>query len=194
MIPGSTNRITITIVPQKGNYAWFTMIHEIGHALGLKHPFEKLGSFGTMPADHNSIEYSVMTYLSYVGAHNTGSYTCGSWDYPQSFMMYDIAALQIEYGANYGTNSGNTTYTWDANSGQEFINGVGQGAPGANKIFLTVWDGGGTDTYDFSNYTTNLSINLSPGAWTTTSSAQLANLGNGHFAAGNIANALLYQR
>ena len=57
---------------------------------------------------------------------------------------------------------------------------------------MTLWDGGGNDTYDFSNYTTNLSVNLQPGGWTTVSSAQLANLGNGHTAIGNIANAYLY--
>jgi Ca2+-binding RTX toxin-like protein len=74
-----------------------------------------------------------------------------------------------------------------------FVNGVGQGTPGGNRIFLTVWDGGGQDTYDFSNYTTDLTINLQPGEWSTTSSAQLAYLGDGHYARGNIANALLYE-
>jgi serralysin len=75
-----------------------------------------------------------------------------------------------------------------------FINGVGQGAPGANRIFLTVWDGGGVDTYDFSNYTTNLDIDLRPGEWTTTSSAQLARLhwDGSEVAVGNIANALTF--
>ena len=53
-------------------------------------------------------------------------------------------------------------------------------------------DGGGTDTYDFSNYTTGVSVSLQPGGWTTTSTAQLANLGAGHTAIGNIANAYLY--
>ena len=46
---------------------------------------------------------------------------------------------------------------------------------------MTLWDGGGNDTYDFSNYTTNLSVNLQPGAWTTVSATQLANLGGGHY-------------
>ena len=69
----------------------------------------------------------------------------------------------------------------------------GKRLPAANRIFMTVWDGGGNDTYDFSNYTTNLSVNLQPGGWTTASTAQLAYLGNGHYAIGNIANALLYQ-
>jgi serralysin len=34
---------------------------------------------------------------------------------------------------------------------------------------------------------------VNPGAWTTVSATQLANLGNGHVAAGNIADALLFQ-
>ena len=107
-------------------------------------------------------------------------------------MEYDIAALQYMYGANYNTNNGNTIYSWNPNTGQELINGVAQTAPGGNTIFMSIWDGGGTDTYDFSKYTTNLSINLQPGSWTTASTAQLANLGSGHYAIGNIFNALEY--
>jgi serralysin len=61
---------------------------------------------------------------------------------------------------------------------------------------MTLWDGNGVDTYDFSAYTTNLSVDLRPGAWTKTSSAQLAHLdyygADTHLAAGNIANALQF--
>ena len=106
-------------------------------------------------------------------------------------MVYDIAALQYMYGANYSTNSGDTVYKWNPTTGQETINGVAQTAPGGNTVFMTIWDGGGNDTYDFSNYTTNLSVNLQPGSWTTVSATQLANLGAGHTAIGNIANAYL---
>jgi len=28
---------------------------------------------------------------------------------------------------------------------------------------MTIWDGGGNDAYDFSNFTTNMSIDLNPG-------------------------------
>ncbi|MGA7972525.1 MAG: matrixin family metalloprotease, partial [Pseudolabrys sp.] len=86
--------------PVVGNYAWFSMIHETGHALGLKHPFQTSGSFGIMPADHDTVEYTVMTYISYAGGSTSG-YTNASDSYPQSLMMYDIAALQSMYGANY---------------------------------------------------------------------------------------------
>jgi Ca2+-binding RTX toxin-like protein len=180
--------------PVPGNYAWLTFVHEVGHTVGLKHPHVREGSFGRLPSDHDSLEYTVMSYRSYVGASVTGGYTNGDWDFPQTLMMDDIRALQWMYGANYQTNSTNTTYSWSPTTGEMFINGVGQGRPGGNKIFVTVWDGGGIDTYDFSNYSTNLSVNLQPGAWTTVSTVQLARLdpATGRLAAGNIANAHLF--
>ena len=179
--------------PAPGNYAWVAMIHETGHALGLKHPHDSVGSFGAIPANLDSLEYSVMSYRSYAGASTSGGYTNGAFGYPQTLMMYDIAAIQYMYGANFNFNAGNTVYKWSPTTGQEFINGVAQTAPGGNTIFMTIWDGGGNDTYDFSNYTTSLKIDLQPGSWTTASTGQLADLGNGHVAIGNIANALLYQ-
>jgi serralysin len=174
--------------PLKGNYANFTFIHEIGHALGLEHAHEHF----VMPQDRDSMEYTVMSYRAYAGASMTG-YVNENWGYAQSLMMYDIAALQHMYGANYATNSGSTIYSWSPTTGEMSVNGVGQGAAGANRIFQTVWDGGGTDTYDFSHYTTGLNVDLQPGGWTTTSTAQLAQLhwDGSKSAAGNIANALL---
>jgi VCBS repeat-containing protein len=177
--------------PVRGNYAFLTMMHETGHALGLDHAHESTGGFGAVPVDRDSLEYTVMSYRSYVGAP-LGGYTSGSSSYPQSLMMYDIAALQHMYGANYTTNAGDSVYQWSQTTGQMSINGVGQGVLAGNRIFLTIWDGGGNDTYDFSNYTTTVDVDLRPGEWTTASSAQLASLGSGHYAAGNIANALLF--
>src|SRR5215213_2687625 len=135
-----------------------------------------------------------MSYRSYIGASTTRGYMNETWGYAQSLMMLDIAAVQHLYGANYATNSTGTVYRWSATTGEMFIDGVGQGAPGGNRILLTIWDGGGTDTYDFSNYGTNLQVDLRPGGWTTTATAQLAKLryDGSRLAVGNIANALLY--
>jgi serralysin len=176
--------------PTNGNYAYATIIHEIGHALGLDHAHQG----NAVPADRDSMEYTVMSYRSYVGASTSTGYTNESWGYAQSLMMYDIAAIQHMYGANFASNATNTIYSWSPITGEMFINGVGQGAPGGNRIFQTVWDGNGNDTYNFSNYSTDLRINLQPGEWTTTSSAQLARLhyNGSQIADGNIANALLY--
>jgi serralysin len=59
---------------------------------------------------------------------------------------------------------------------------------------MTIWDAGGEgDTYNFSNYATDLFVDLRPGGWTTVSQAQLADLDGDpgtEMAAGNIANSL----
>ncbi|HYI64426.1 MAG TPA: M10 family metallopeptidase C-terminal domain-containing protein [Allosphingosinicella sp.] len=183
--------------PLKGNYAWMGILHETGHALGLKHGHEA----PAIRTERDSVEYTVMTYRSYVGDDAEG-YNNALYGFPQTLMMYDIAALQRIYGANFVHNAGNSVYTWSPTNGEMFINGVGQGAPGdgvssqANRVFQTIWDGGGIDTYDLSNYGVNgnsSTIDLRPGEWTTTDGLQLAALGGGNVARGNVANALMYQ-
>lgn len=60
-------------------------------------------------------------------------------------------------------------------------------------IFATIWDGGGTDTYDLSAYTDALEIDLRPGQHSVFDTDQLANLGYGETARGSIFNAQQYE-
>jgi serralysin len=189
--------------PVIGTYAYHTFGHELGHSLGLKHGQELGGPANVaMNADRDSMEFSIMTYRSYVG-HDLNAlpfYTNESGGYAQSLMMYDIAAIQHMYGAWFGSNSSDTNYTFSTTTGEMFINGVGQGTPFANRIFRTVWDGNGIDTYDFSNYTTNLSVDLTPGGWSNLSvggtfQKVALNAGFGgitQYARGHVFNALQY--
>jgi Ca2+-binding RTX toxin-like protein len=186
--------------PTKGDYAYLTHLHELGHSMGLKHAHESGGVSNTpVPSDRDALEYTVMSYRSYVGGSTTGGYTNEQYGYPQTYMMIDILALQTMYGADYTLNATNTVYTFSTTTGEMFINGVGQGRPGganapasANRVFLTIWDGGGNDTYDFSNYTNGVRIDLNPASSSITSTNQLAYLGNGHYASGNVYNAYLF--
>ncbi len=183
--------------PIKGNYAYHTFGHEIGHALGLTHGHEGIGSIRNVStnANRDSMEFSIMTYNSYIG-DNGGGYGNETYGFAQSLMMYDIRAIQEMYGANFNYNATNTNYTFSPTTGQMFVNGVGQGNPGANRIFRTIWDGNGIDTYNFANYKTNLSISLLPGHWSDLDvgdNAQRAYLGGGHYARGHVFNALQFK-
>ena len=195
-----------------GTYAHATIMHEIGHAFGLKHGHEDddvpsyiIGPIrNVLPFDRDSIEFSVMTYRSYIG-HLADFYSVADGHGPQSLMMLDIQALQFLYGADHTTRAGDTAYRFDPSTGEMFIDGAAQGVSRSstlalpNVLFRTVFDGNGTDTYDFSAYDASrqLAVDLRPGEWTdvdSDSQFQAAYLGggpNGGYARGQVANALL---
>ena len=196
--------------PQVGNWGMATIMHEIGHTLGLKHGHSsytavnlatdlyvagpRFGSQAITP-ERDGQAWSLMTYRTAPGIA-TSVFGGEGFNQPQTFMQLDIAALQYMYGANYTTNASDTTYTFNPTTGQMVVNGAGQVAPTGNKILRTIWDGGGVDTYDLSNYgAAAVNINLRPGQFSTFSPAQLVNhtayTGAINLAPGNVANALL---
>lgn len=180
--------------PEHGTYTSHTILHEIGHALGLAHGHTDDSLIATpgnaLDWDRDSMEFSVMTYRSYPG-HSAEQFDNEYYGFAQTMMQYDVAALQHLYGANYAFNGNDTIYHFSPVSGQMFVNGTAQGDGPGDNIFRTIWDGGGNDTYNFGNYATSLVIDLAPGSWSNLNT-QKAHLGDSNYARANVFNALLF--
>ena len=118
-------------------------VHELGHALGLEHPFDPKDG-DTAPIDDNSL-YSIMAK-----AYPEG-YPVGPDDNArlpnETPMVWDILAIQKLYGANASYNQGNTSYSWSADS----------------THYLAIWDASGNDTIDVSNQSGTAFIDLNEG-------------------------------
>lgn len=134
-----------------GEWGYSTIVHELGHALGLKHPFE--GS-NVLATNLDDVNHSIMSYT------NINSYSASlsfsnkgiSIDYnqiqPSFYSLYDVAALQAIYGVNENTNTEDNIYTTSF----------------TNYEVITIWDAGGIDTIDLSQTKGETTLDLRAGS------------------------------
>jgi serralysin len=110
-----------------GSQGWFLLMHELGHAVGLKHTHDNggtgrptLSNIGMPNWDRDW--FSVMSYEDDYRLNQT------AFD-PATPMALDVIGLQYMYGINWRTNATDTTYDLSIDS-----------------LYQTLWDAGGRDT------------------------------------------------
>jgi hypothetical protein len=177
-----------------GGYPWSTMLHEVGHSLGLGHTGPYNEGDGIDPPTHqysayDSQLYSVMSYIDprntaatyysqYPVAANWGSIAIpqggGSYQIwpnsPTTMMPLDILALQSLYGTPVSTPlSGGQTFGFNESG----FSGSGTAiAPFFDFTqnthpVVTLFDTGTGNTLDLSGFTTNDTVNLTPGTYSS---------------------------
>lgn len=142
------NQDTDNFTFSSGSYGWTVFLHEIGHALGLKHPGDYNGGAGGgtppyLPTETDNTDYSLMSY-------NDGKSYAINFKNAASPMLYDIQAIQYLYGTNTSWHTGADTYRFTNLTAPQCI-----------------WDAGGSNTFDFSATNQGAIIDLHAGAFSS---------------------------
>ncbi|PVE05191.1 M10 family metallopeptidase [Limnohabitans sp. Rim28] len=139
-----------------GAFNYFCLLHEVGHSLGLKHPFEGRNK---LPDGKDVRTFSVMSYedpqdLLWVDvkANSDGSHTWSATPVrPTTPMLGDMLAIQYLYGANTTYHTGDNVYSFDP----------------SKPFYQTLWDAGGVDTLSAADFSESCRIDLHEGAYSS---------------------------
>ena len=142
---------------EPGGNGFTTILHEIGHALGLAHPHDHGGGSLIYPGvtaanslgdfELNQGVWTTMTYNDGLVSNNLNINS--PYGFQATPMAFDVAAIQHLYGANLDFQTCSNVYELPSS------NAVGSG-------YSTIWDAAGQDTISARGAIRDVSIDLRP--------------------------------
>ena len=160
----------------EGGYPWLTMVHELGHSIGLGHggPYnEGTTASSTMLTAYDATAWTVMSYIPGDAFYQPGTGGFGWGTAPDGYeysattpMILDIAAAQRIYGLPVNTPlSGGQTFGFHANIAgdtAQFFDFTVNTHP-----VVTLFDLGLNNTFDLSGYAMGNDIDLHDGSFSS---------------------------
>ncbi|NBB26300.1 hypothetical protein GVM20_14300, partial [Porphyrobacter sp. SLTP] len=145
------------------SYSFQTYLHEVGHALGLRHPGPYNGT-ATYPQDAAFLNDSwATTLMSYFSQDENTFFANQNFSrvFTLTPMIGDLVAIQTAYGTYNGTRTGDNTYGVGNNTGRT-VYGISPDTTNnaGNLLAFVIFDNGGIDTLNYSSFSANQLINL----------------------------------
>ena len=152
----------LTALPESGGgqYGSWTVLHEIGHSLGLMHTHSEFNGKALKSVGRfmDNERYSVMSY--------NGASRGTEYGHAVSMMALDVAALQALYGVEDYAGAGSTYSLMDARGGELDLT---EGSVSIGRAYYCVWDSGGEDEINYAGGGKSVMINLNDATLDTSS-------------------------
>ncbi|MBN8874432.1 MAG: Hint domain-containing protein [Rhodospirillales bacterium] len=158
-----------------------TVVHELGHVLGLMHTGPYNSDVNVATQQLNQYDTQLWSVMSYIEPYTTGtkyqaSYPVTGTDWGKTAddvdgqattpMILDIAALQQLYGLPTQTAfTGGQVFGFNCNitdASRQYYDFTVNTQP-----VVTIWDPGANNVLDLSGFTTGCTINLNPGSFSS---------------------------
>jgi Ca2+-binding RTX toxin-like protein len=165
-----------------GGYPYSTVIHELGHIIGLGHSGPYNGAVNARQQQFGVYDTSLWSIMSYINPGDTGTTYYGdypvyaSWGktadgsqyQPLTPQMMDILAIQRLYGASTSdTFGGNQTFGFNSSFTGYFKSIYDFGTGNNPAAIVTLWSHGTNNALNLSGFSQNAYVDLNPGTFSS---------------------------